>query len=104
MVVAWSVHLEPCGNTQRSVNTLQPLQPREPEGAPVGHLLVEESPEHGQRDVEEQNLQDHLHLCDQKFLGARKEEKVFREGCLGALVQRRDGTLTSYFSSAQSIQ
>lgn len=104
MVVAWSVHLEPCGNTQRSVNTLQPRRPREPERAPVGHLLVEESPEHGQRDVEEQNLQDHLHLCDQKFLGARKEKKVVREGCLGVLVRHGGGTLTSYFSSAQSIQ
>lgn len=40
-----------------------------------GHLLVEESPEHGQRDVEEQNLEDHLDLSDQKFLGAKTERR-----------------------------
>lgn len=32
------------------------------------YLLVEESPEHGQRDVEEQHLQHHLHLGNQEFL------------------------------------
>lgn len=70
MVVACSVHLEPC----RKHSVLLPFavtgsEIRENLG---GYLLIEESPEHGQRDVEEQNLEDHLDLRDQKFLGEKK--------------------------------
>lgn len=32
------------------------------------YLLVEQSPEHGQGDVEEEHPEDHLHLRDQEFL------------------------------------
>lgn len=32
------------------------------------YLLVKESPEHGQRDVEEQHPHHHLHLGNQEFL------------------------------------
>lgn len=32
------------------------------------YLLVEESPEHGQGDVQEQHLQHHFHLGNQEFL------------------------------------
>lgn len=46
-----------------------------------GHLLIKESPEHGQRDVQEQNLEHHLDLCDQKFLGGQREEEEVN-GCL----------------------
>lgn len=38
------------------------------------YLLVKESPEHGQRDVEEHHLQNHLDLRDQKFLQPIREE------------------------------
>jgi len=41
---------------------------------PVAYLLVEESPEHGQGDVEEQNLQHHLYLGNQKFLEHRDKD------------------------------
>lgn len=37
------------------------------------HLLVKESPEHGQRNVEEQHLEDHLHLRNQEFLEMQGE-------------------------------
>lgn len=70
MVVAWSVHLEPC-RKHSVLLTLALMTSKMKENA-GGHLLVEESPEHGQRDVEEQNLEDHLNLGDQKFLGAKK--------------------------------
>lgn len=52
-----------------------PPQPRNIRQNAGAHLLVEESPEHGQGDVEEQNLQDHLHLGDQKFLGAKRRRR-----------------------------
>lgn len=38
------------------------------------YLLVKESPEHGQGDVKEQNLQHHLHLGNQEFLHQSRED------------------------------
>lgn len=73
MVVAWSVHLEPY--RKHSVLLAFAVTTPEIKENAGGHLLVEESPEHGQRDVEEQNLEDHLDLRDQKFLGARKKRR-----------------------------
>lgn len=40
------------------------------------HLLVKESPEHGQRDVEEHHLQHHLHLGNQKFLENKTGRRI----------------------------
>lgn len=74
MVVAWSVHLEPYGKHSVRLALAGTTSEHQRENA-GGHLLVEESPEHGQRDVEEQNLEDHLHLRDQKFLGAKKKRR-----------------------------
>lgn len=77
----------------------------------VSYLLVEQSPEHGQRDVEEEHPEDHLHLRNQEFLvpNSRREKSVFLRsvvnlvaGFVDTLVGRI--ALTSYFSSAQSIQ
>lgn len=101
MVVACSVHLEPC----RKHSVLLPFavtssEIRENLG---GYLLIEESPEHGQRDVEEQNLEDHLDLRDQKFLGEKKRRAGGQHAAWRAR-PRAAATLTSYFSSAQSIQ
>lgn len=79
MVVACSVHLEPC----RKHSVLLPFavtssEIRENLG---GYLLIEERPEHGQRNVEEQNLEDHLDLGDQKFLGEKKKEEKEVNSC-----------------------
>lgn len=41
----------------------------------VSYLLVKQSPEHGQRDVEEEHSEDHLHLRDQEFLVPRSRKK-----------------------------
>lgn len=86
MVVACSVHLEPC----RKHSSLLPfaVTSSEIKENVEGYLLIEESPEHGQRNVEEQNLEDHLDLRDQKFLGEKKR----REGGYrlpGVLVHER---------------
>lgn len=74
MVVACSVHLEPC----RKRSVLLPFAVRSSEIRENlgGYLLIEESPEHGQRNEEEQNLEDHLDLRDQKFLGEKEEKEV----------------------------
>lgn len=72
-MVAWSVHLEPC--RKHSVLLRLAVTTSKIKKNASGHLLVEESPEHGQRDVQEQNLEDHLDLRDQKFLGAEKERR-----------------------------
>lgn len=34
----------------------------------ASYLLIEQGPEHGQRDVENQDVQHHLDLLDQPFL------------------------------------
>lgn len=72
-MVAWSVHLEPY--RKHSIRLTLAVTTSEIKENAGGHLLVEESPEHGQRDEEEQNLEDHLYLRDQKFLGAKKRRR-----------------------------
>lgn len=101
MVVACSVHLEPC----RKHSVLLPFAVRSSEIRENlgGYLLIEESPEHGQRNEEEQNLEDHLDLRDQKFLGEKKKKRRRLTAARRAR-PRAVATLTSYFSSAQSIQ
>lgn len=43
-------------------------EPPKEKGGSIWYLLVEEGPEHGQWDVEDQNPHHHLHLLDQLFL------------------------------------
>lgn len=47
------------------------------------YLLVEQRPEHGQRDVEEEHPEDHLDLRDQEFLvPSRRREKDSGFSCV----------------------
>lgn len=46
----------------------------------ASYLLIEQGPEHGQRDVENQNAQHHLDLLDQAFLIGVNKDKVEGDG------------------------
>lgn len=46
----------------------------------ASYLLIEQGPEHGQRDVENQNAQHHLDLLDQAFLIGVNRDKVEGDG------------------------
>lgn len=46
----------------------------------ASYLLIEQGPEHGQRDVENQNAQHHLDLLDQAFLMGVNRDKVEGDG------------------------
>lgn len=75
----------------------------------ASYLLVKESPEHGQRDVEEQHSEDHLDLCNQEFLvPTRGKRRCFIYSMTSLVLTcfhlHMHTALTSYFSSAQSIQ
>lgn len=52
-----------------------------------GYLLVEQGPEHGQRDVEEEHPEDHLDLRNQEFLvPSRGRENESGFSCADACV------------------
>lgn len=51
------------------------------------YLLVEQGPEHGQRDVEEEHPEDHLDLRNQEFLvPSRRRENKSVFACVYACV------------------
>ena len=73
------------------------------------YLLIEQSPEHWQRDVEHQDPQHHLNLLDHTLLFTHKRTEGsrlhWRKGPGKTLGQEQVFfMLTEYFSSAQSNQ
>ena len=41
----------------------------------ISYLLVKQCPEHGKRDVQEEDLQDHFDLSNEKFLETEAERE-----------------------------
>lgn len=63
-----NIYATVCDASRTDWNTLQ-LQ-----SVGASYLLIEQGPEHGQRDVEDQNAQHHLDLLDQAFLMGERQE------------------------------
>lgn len=86
ILAAWMVQREPCSKVENVNRRIKAPSKLGFKRAVWTYLLVEQGPEHWQRDVEEQHPQHHLDLLDQTFLLVQRERR------LAATLNRRSFT------------